>query len=117
MQIDRQTDMQTYRQTECRHADIQTDTPTNRHTDMQTCRHTGMQTYRQTDIQTCRHTDMQTGRHIDRQTYTDIPTDRHTDVQAGTDDGRRNRLPLHLVEVGSEHVVLHWLWRNLAGTP
>ena len=28
---------------------------------------------------------------------------------AGTGDRRRNRLPLHLVEVGSEHVVLHRL--------
>ena len=36
---------------------------------------------------------------------------------AGTGDRRRNRLPLHLVEVGSEHVVLHWLRRDLAGTP
>ena len=36
---------------------------------------------------------------------------------AGTGDKRRNRLPLHLVEVGSEHVVLHRLWRDLAGTP
>ena len=36
---------------------------------------------------------------------------------AGTGDRRRNRLPLHLVEVGSEHVVLHRLWRDLAGTP
>ena len=36
---------------------------------------------------------------------------------AGTGDGRRNRLPRHLVEVGSEHVVLHGLWRYLAGTP
>ena len=31
---------------------------------------------------------------------------------AGTGDRRRNRLPLHLVEVGSEHVVLHRLWRE-----
>ena len=36
---------------------------------------------------------------------------------AGTGDRRRNRLPLHLVEVGSEHVVLHRLWRDLAGPP
>ena len=36
---------------------------------------------------------------------------------AGTGDRRRNRLPLHLVEVGSEHVVLHWPRRDLAGTP
>ena len=36
---------------------------------------------------------------------------------AGTGDRRRNRLPLHLVEVGSEHVVLHRLGCDLAGTP
>jgi hypothetical protein len=36
---------------------------------------------------------------------------------AGTGDKRRNRLPLHLVEVGSEHVVPHGLWRYLVGTP